>query len=118
MKTLNSIPLLGHFRSWVLIINLLALTLLTSCSSSSSSTPDVPQNNLEGKVFVLGAQVDDFGNLVLYAIGTDLSGAVLTVADLQNASVTVDGVSYNTNDDPELTITAVGDGEKFYLWGC
>jgi len=117
MKTLNSIPLLGHFRSWVLIINLLALTLLTSCSSSSSSTPPEAQNNLEGRVFVLGAQVDDFGNLALYAIGTDLSGAVLTVADLQTASVTVDGVSYNTNDDPELTITAVGDGDKILSLG-
>jgi hypothetical protein len=117
MNTLNSIPLIGHFRSWVLIINLLALILLTSCSSSNSSKPDVPQNNLEGKVFVLGAQVDDFGNLNLYAIGTDLSGAVLTVADLQTASVTVDGVSYNTNDDPELTITAVSGGDKILSLG-
>jgi len=117
MKSLNTIPLFGHFRSWVLIINLLALTLLTSCSSSDSSTPPVPENNLEGRVFVLGAQVDDFGNLALYAIGTDLSGAVLTVADLQTASVTVDGVSYNINDDPELTITAVVDGDKILSLG-
>ncbi len=123
MKTLNSIPLVGHFRSWVLIINLLALALLTSCSSSSSSdssdssTPPDPQNNFEGRVFVLGAQVDDFGNLDLYAIGTDLSGAALTVAELQTASVFVDGVSYNTNDDPELTITAVGDGDKILSLG-
>jgi hypothetical protein len=120
MKTLNSIPHIGHFRSWVLIINLLALTLLTSCSSSSSSdssTPPEAQNNLEGRVFVLGAQVDDFGNLALYAVGTDLSGAALTVAELQTASVIVDGVSYNTNDDPELTITAVGDGDKILSLG-
>jgi len=117
MKILNSIPLIGHFRSWVLIINLLALALLTSCSSSSSSTPDAPQNDLEGKVFVLGAQVDDFGNLDLYVIGTDLSGAVLTVADLQTASVTVGGVSYNTNDDPELSITAVSGGDKILSLG-
>jgi len=41
----------------------------------------------------------------------------LTVADLQTASVTVDGVSYNTNDDPELTITAVGDGDKILSLG-
>ena len=117
MKTLNSIPLIGHFGSWVLIIILLALTLLTSCSSSDSSTPPEPQNNLEGRVFVLGAQIDDFGNLALYAVGTDLSGAVLTVAELQTASVTVDGVSYNTNDDPELTITAVDDGDKILSLG-
>jgi hypothetical protein len=120
MKALNSIPLINHSRSWVLIINLLILTLLTSCSSSNSSNssaPLVPLNNLEGKVFVLGAQVDDFGDLVLYAIGTDLSGVALTVAQLQTASVTVDGVSYNTNDDPELTITAVGDGDKILSLG-
>ena len=120
MKTLNSIPLIGHFRSWVLVINLLALALVTSCSSSSSSdssTPPDPQNNFEGRVFVLGAQVDDFGNLDLYAIGTDLSGAALTVAELQTASVIVDGVSYNTNDDPELTITAVGDDDKILSLG-
>jgi hypothetical protein len=41
----------------------------------------------------------------------------LTVADLQTASVTVDGVSYNTNDDPELTINAVSDGEKILSLG-
>jgi len=117
MKTLSTIPLIGHFRSWVLIINLLALTLLTSCPSSNSSTPPDPQNNFEGRVFVLGAQVDDFGNLDLYAIGTDLSGAALTVAELQTASVIVDGVSYNTNDDPELTITVVGDGDKILSLG-
>lgn len=117
METLNTSPLIGHFRPWLLIINLLALTLLTSCSPSNSSSPPVPKNNLDGKVFVLGAQVDNFGNLVLYAIGTDLSGAVLTVADLQTASVTVDGVTYNTNDNPELTITAVSGGDKILSLG-
>ncbi len=120
MKTINSIPPICHFRSWVLIINLLALTLLTSCSSSSSSnssTPDEAEDSLEGKVFVLGAQIDPFGTLVLYAIGTDLDGAALTVAEMKTASVTVGGVSYNFKDDPELTITAVDSGDKVLSLG-
>ncbi|NNE38191.1 MAG: hypothetical protein HKN08_07800 [Gammaproteobacteria bacterium] len=120
MKTLSSIPSIGRFRSWVLIVNLLALSLLTSCSSSSSSnssTPDAEQESLEGKVFVLGAQIDAFGTLVLYAIGTDLDGNALKVAELKTASVTVGGVSYNIKDDAELTITKVGDSDKILSLG-
>jgi len=91
--------------------------LLITSFNHSISCNTKQSNNLDGKVFVLGAQVDNFGNLVLYAIGTDLSGAVLTVADLQTASVTVDGVTYNTNDNPELTITAVSGGDKILSLG-
>ena len=121
MKALNSIPPIGNFRFWVLVVNLLALTLLTSCSSSSSSNSSTPgaaqQDSLEGKVFVLGAQVDAFGTLVVYAIGADLDGDALKVAELKTASVTVGGVSFNIKDDPELKITAVKSGDKVLSLG-
>lgn len=117
MKILNSIPLIGNFRLWVPVISLLALALITSCSPSGSSNSSDPQSDLDGKVFVLGSQVDAFGNLVVYAIGSDLDGDALTVADLKTAIVTVDDVSYNTKDDPELKITAVRGGDKILSLG-
>ena len=93
MKTLSNIPTTGQCRIWLLIINLLALLMLTSCSSSNSSAPFIPQNNLEGEVFVIGAQVDDFGDLVVYVNGTDPNGDPLTVLNLQSANLIVDGTS-------------------------
>jgi len=112
MKTLSIIPFTGHCRLWLLAINLLTLLLLTSCSSSDSSVPFIPKNNLEDKVFVLGAQVDDFGTLVLYVNGTDPNGDPLTVTSLQAASLSVGGTAYTDVDD-ELTITEVVDGDNF-----
>jgi len=112
MKTLSIVPLTGHCKLWLLAINLLTLLLLTSCSSSDSSVPFSPKNNLERKVFVLGAQVDDFGNLELYVHGTDPSGDPLNVTSLQAASLSVDGTSY-TDGDGNLTITEVTESDNF-----
>lgn len=102
----------GYSISWILAFNLLALLVLTSCSSSDSTTPFTPANSLEGKVLVLGAQEDTNGNLVIYAHGTDLTGTVLTVADLQTATVNVDALSY-TNNDLNLTIAEVEPTDDF-----
>jgi len=113
MKTLSIIPFTGHCRLWLLAINFLTLLLLTSCSSSDSSVPFIPKNNLEDKVFVLGAQVDNIsGDLVLYVNGTDPNGDPLTVTSLQAASLSVGGTAYTDADD-ELTITEVVDGDNF-----
>jgi len=112
MKILSIIPFTGYRRFWLLAINILALLILTSCSSSDSSSPFTPKNNLERKVFVLGAQVDDFGNLEVYVNGTDPNGDPLTVTNLQAASLSVDGTSY-TDGDGSLTITEVVDGDNF-----
>lgn len=112
MKTINTISFSSYSRLWLLSINFLILFILSACSSSGSSSRFTPSNTLEGKVFVLGVQDDGFGNLELYANGTNLSGEVLTIADLQTATVTVDGVSYR-NGDGKLAITAVGGGDNF-----
>ena len=113
MKTLGTIPFTGHCRLWLLAINFLTLLLLTSCSSSDSSVPFIPKNNLEDKVFVLGAQVNNIsGDLVLYVNGTDPKGEPLTVTSLQAASLSVDGTAYTDAND-ELTITEVVDDDNF-----
>jgi len=113
MKSLDIIPFTGHSRFWLFLINLLLLLFLSSCSSSDSPGTFTPQNNLEGKVFVFGAQVDGAGDLVLYINGTDLSGNPLTVADLQTASVTVGDTPAYNNNQPELEIIEVNDGDNF-----
>ena len=111
MKASNNTLFVIYFRLWLLVINFLVLFILSACSASDSTAPFIPNNTLEGKVFVLGAQDDGFGNLVLYANGTDLNGAVLTVADLQTATVSVGETDY-INGDANLTITAVTAGDK------
>jgi len=118
MKTLSIIPFTGHCRLWLLAINFLALLLLTSCSSSDSSVPFIPKNNLEDKVFVLGAQEDDSAvTLVLYVNGTDPDGEPLTVISLQGASLNVrdidDSTISYTDGDGKLTITEVDDSDNF-----
>ena len=116
MKNLNIISFTGCHRFWLLAINLLALLILTSCSSSNSSEPFTPTNNLEGKVIVLGAQDDGFGNLVVYVNGTDPNGDPLTVLNLQSASLSVDGTPY-IDGDGSLTIAEVADGDNFLSLG-
>lgn len=112
MKTLDSISFTGHSRICLLIINILLLLFLSSCSSSDSPTTVTPKNTLEGKVFVLGAQVDENSDLVLYISGTDLNGDPLTVADLQTASVTI-GAAAPINMGPNLDISAVSASDNF-----
>jgi len=98
---------------WLPVLILLSLFLLTSCSSSTDSTsPFIPVNSLEGKVFVLGAQEDNSGNLEIYVNGTDLAGDVLSVADLQTATVNVNSQPY-TNSHASLTIAEVGPTDDF-----
>ncbi len=115
MKNLLTIPFSGYARYGILLLNLMAVFTLSSCSSSSdSSTPFSPVNSLEGKVIVLGAQEDVSGNLDIYVHGTDLAGAVLTVADLKTATVKVGDSSY-TNDHANLTIAEVAETTDNFL---
>lgn len=115
MKAQIIAPVDGYSRYWVPVFNLLALLLITSCSSSDSTTPFTPVNSLEGKVIVLGAQEDDTsGDLVIYMHGTDLSGTVLTVADMQTAIVNVNTVGFTTTSNPaDLTIDGVTASDNF-----
>jgi len=116
MKAFSNIQFVSYSRLWLIVIHFLIVIILSACSSSDSAVPFVPKNTLEGKVFVLGAQDDGFGNLVLYANGTDLEGAVLTVADLQTASVSVGEETY-INRDGSLAITAVAAEDKVLSLG-
>ena len=112
MKNLNNIAPTMHSKFWLLAVNIFLMLMISSCSSSSNSPPAfTPQNTLDGKVLVIGSQVDSIsGDLVMYVTGTDLDGIPLTVAQLQTATVKVDAASY-TNGDGNLAITAVAGTE-------
>jgi hypothetical protein len=52
----------------------------------------VPENNLLGRIFILGTQVDPAsGALRIFANGTDSNGDPLQLADFQAATVSIDG---------------------------
>lgn len=71
-----------------------------------------PDDNFDGRLFITGSQVEAAsGDLVLYVHGLDGSGAPLSVADLQQASIQVGSASY-VNADAEVDIQPVAPGDK------
>lgn len=51
-----------------------------------------PEDNLLGRIFVLGTQIDpQSGALRIFATGTDSNGNPLQLADFQSATVSIDG---------------------------
>lgn len=116
MKNLNNSAQSIHSRFWMLVLNIFLMVLISSCSSSDddpASTPAgfTPQNTLDGKVLVLGSQVDaGSGDLVMYVTGTDLDGTPLTAAQLETAEVSVGATTY-THGDGSLTILPVAGTE-------
>ena len=53
----------------------------------------IPDDNLLGRLFILGTQVDGAtGELLIYANGTDLDGQPLELTDFQAATVSVENV--------------------------
>jgi len=114
MNTLNPISFTGSVKYWLLILPVLLLFLLSSCSSSSSggSPSFTPLNTLEGSIFILGSQIDNNGDLVVFMNGTDIDGTPLSVTDLQSSKVTVGTSPTYTNNDPELDIAAVSPGDS------
>jgi len=109
MKNLNNRALTIYSKFWLLVLNAFLMIMISSCSSSSDSPPAfTPQNTLDGKLVVLGAQ-DNGTTLEIYVTGTDLDGTPLNVTQLEMATLKVDAASY-TDDDGDLTIAAVAHG--------
>jgi hypothetical protein len=114
MKLLRYIPLFNNTKIWLLSLFLLSPLLFSACTKDES-TPFYPQNTLTSKLFVVGSQVDNNGDLVLFVNGTDANGDPLTETDLQNAKVTVTTTTGSTeyiNGNPELSIQPVTVGDK------
>jgi len=115
MKTFFTVSFTGYAKYGLILLKFLTVFMLTSCSSSSSDSPTTftPVNTLEGKVFILGSQIDGAsGDLLLYVNGTDINGNVLTVTDLKTTTVSVGSTAY-TDGDGSLTIEAVSDSDNF-----
>ena len=72
----------------------------------------IPDDNLLGRIFVLGTQVDGAsGELFIYANGTDLNGQPLELADFQAATVSVD------NAPVAAAVEAVSAGDSILSLG-
>ncbi|MDH3527874.1 MAG: VWA domain-containing protein [Gammaproteobacteria bacterium] len=75
----------------------------------------VPENNLLGRIFILGTQVDPAsGALRIFANGTDSDGNPLQLADFQTATVTVAG---NPADPGLVSVEPVAAGDDVLSLG-
>ena len=82
-----------------------------------------PDNNLLGRIFILGTQEDLVsGVLRIFANGTDSAGNALTLADFETATVSVGGTDYPA-DPPAVpptslvTVEPVADGDDVLSLG-
>ena len=75
----------------------------------------IPENNLLGRMFSLGTQVDSAsGALRIFVVGTDSDGNPLTLADFQTATVSIAGSPV----DPGLvSVEPVADGDDVLSLG-
>jgi len=72
-----------------------------------------PEDNLLGRMFILGTQIDSQGALRIFVNGTDSNGNPLQLADYQSATVSIDGITAN----PKATVEPVAAGDDVLSLG-
>ena len=82
----------------------------------------VPENNLLGRMFILGTQLDPAGNLLIFVNGTASDGSSLTLAEFETATVTIDGTYVFQADppavpSPEVSVEPVKTGDDVLSLG-